>query len=100
MGKVVKWCDINIDEDNLLGILLFMHWTIEPFYSEKEYYVTTVPKEYAVMRSLISYFPFADKVYDWLAEWVLDVEIVTAEEVNNAIKNFIGNVNRQEALKS
>lgn len=34
-----------------------------------------------------------DKASDALLEWLTNAEIVTAEEVDNAIKNSIGNVN-------
>lgn len=84
---------INIDKDKLPETLLFMNWTSDPRHPEKEYYVTTVSKEYAVTRSVISYIPFMDKASDALLEWLTNAEIVTAEEVDNAIKNFIGNVN-------
>lgn len=84
---------ISIDEDNLPETLLFMKWTSDPRHPEKQYYVTTVSKDYAVTRSLISFIPFGDKAYDLLTEWLTDSDIITAKEMSNAIKNFIGNVN-------
>lgn len=39
------------------------------------------------------YIPFTDKAYDLLTEWVTNAEIVTAKDMENALKNFIGNVN-------
>lgn len=68
-------------------------WVSNPWHPEKQYYVTTVSKDYAVTRSLISFIPFADKVYDLLTEWLTNSDIITAKEMSNAIKNFIGNVN-------